>query len=202
MTPPQDQSAVARAVAIRRVQRKSKPRFKRQDWTKKKKLGTEWRKPKGLQSKMRQQLKHHPRVVKIGYKSPTLAHGLHRTGVRLNRIASVAEIAPLTAGDGVIIAKGTGIRTKLAIMEACAARNIPIMNIAVDKFKKRVADEAAQKQQEKTARAAKKAESKKQAQAAASKKTQESAKPEAAATEEEKKEQEKKAKDDVLIHKN
>jgi large subunit ribosomal protein L32e len=138
---------VKKALELRKIFRKRKPVFSRQDSTKKPKLGDKWRKPKGLQSKMRQRLKHHKRVVKVGYKAPALIRGYHKSGFKEVLVATLQEIEALKQDEGAIIAGSTSIRTKQILIAACQKKNVPVLNINIDSFNKRIQEKQKLKQQ-------------------------------------------------------
>jgi len=204
-------SSTKRALQLRRIFRKAKPHFTRQDLHKKSRLEEKWRKPKGLQSKMRQRLKHHKRVVKVGYKAPALARHYHRSGVLPVLVANRQEAEHLTKGQGAIIARTTGIRTKIEIIDTCEKAGIPVVNLNIMKFRTAIKQMQDAKQQAKVDRESKKESSKKESESAKKKaektaKTAEketptsSATPEEAKLLEEKKATEKKERDNALIH--
>ena len=203
-------SGVKEALALRKIFRKRKPTFTPQDMHKKPRVKAAWRKPVGLHSKMRLRLKHHKRVVKVGYKAPALVRGYHASGVFPQIVANLTDVSSLKSGEGAIISRTTGTRMKLAIIESLQKKGIPILNFNADKFTKGVAEQAEAKKQLLAARQAKKEATKKASSAEAKKKEKQESRekreadaaPEAAqeAAAEEKKAQEKKDKDDALIH--
>lgn len=123
------------ALAVKTTLRRKAPRFTRQDAHKKKRLGWTWRKAKGLQSKVRLRLKHHKRVVKTGYGTPVLVKNSTVKGVFPVRVYNENEVSKLKQGQGAIIAAGTSIKTKMAIIDACAKAGLPVMNINQEKFR-------------------------------------------------------------------
>ena len=77
--------------------RHKKPWFKRDDYEKKKKLSSSWRKPRGLFNKMRRGFPDKGAVVRVGYGAPTAIRGFHPSGfeevlVRCN--ADLEEVQP------------------------------------------------------------------------------------------------------------
>ena len=63
------------ALAKRAVISGRRPAFKRQEWFRYQKLGESWRRPKGIHSKMRRNLKRRPPVVDIGFRGPAEVRG-------------------------------------------------------------------------------------------------------------------------------
>ena len=68
------------ALAKRAVISGRRPAFKRQEWFRYAKLGEMWRRPKGIHSKMKRNLKRRPPVVDIGFRGPAEVRGLHPSG--------------------------------------------------------------------------------------------------------------------------
>ncbi|MDP9197346.1 MAG: 50S ribosomal protein L32e [Thermoproteota archaeon] len=59
---------------------RTRPKFVRQESWRYDRLAPNWRKPKGKDNKMRLQVSGVPRLVKIGYRGPRSARGLHPSG--------------------------------------------------------------------------------------------------------------------------
>ena len=123
------------ALAVKATLRSKAPRFTRQDAHKKKRLGWAWRKAKGLQSKVRLRLKHHKRVVKTGYGTPSLVKNANAKGMFPVVVCNETDVSKLTASQGAIISAGTSIRTKMALIDACAKAGTPVLNLSMEKFK-------------------------------------------------------------------
>ena len=70
-------------VALREKVKAKKPDFVRQESWRYVRVKESWRKPKGMDSKMRLQKKGWPPIVKVGYRGPSKARGLHPSGCLL-----------------------------------------------------------------------------------------------------------------------
>lgn len=68
------------ALNIRRERKRKTPHFRRQEWFRYKRVGDQWRKPRGMHSKMRRNYKYRPKVVSKGFGGPKLAKGRHPSG--------------------------------------------------------------------------------------------------------------------------
>jgi len=125
-TPDLDDEA-ARALVQKR--RQGKPQFNRQDYHKKKRTPTSWRKPRGNLSKQRRGIKGKGATVEAGYRSPTAARGLHPSGfeeVRVHNTDDLEGIDPDT--EAVRIASGVGARKRERIEDVCEDREIRVLN--------------------------------------------------------------------------
>jgi len=125
-TPDLDDEA-ARALVQKR--RQGKPQFNRQDYHKKKRTPTSWRKPRGNLSKQRRGIKGKGATVEAGYRSPTAARGLHPSGfeeVRVHNTDDLEGVDPDT--EAVRIASGVGARKRERIEDVCEDREIRVLN--------------------------------------------------------------------------
>src|SRR5918994_7073643 len=66
-----------------------RPKFVRQESWRYDRLSENWRKPKGIDNKMRKQVSGVPALVKIGYRGPRAARGLHPSGYVDNLVHNV-----------------------------------------------------------------------------------------------------------------
>jgi large subunit ribosomal protein L32e len=125
-TPELDDEA---ARALVQKHRQGKPQFNRQDYHKKKRTPTSWRKPRGNLSKQRRGIKGKGATVEAGYRSPTAARGLHPSGfeeVRVHNTDDLEGVDPDT--EAVRIASGVGARKRERIEDVCEDREIRVLN--------------------------------------------------------------------------
>jgi len=119
-----------RELQLRRDIKKKKPKFIRQDAHKKKRLGKKWRRPKGLQSKIRLGIKGYRRGVSAGYGSPTKVKGLDRSGLIIRHVSALKDIEQIDEKqEGVIIAKSVGIKKRLDLLKMALEKGINVLNI-------------------------------------------------------------------------
>ncbi len=177
--------------------RKRKPEFKRQDSHKKKKLGDKWRRPKGLQSKMRLNKKGYRKIVEVGYGNKKGKREL----IENLKVVYVKNLKQLKDIDnkkqGIVINSCVGNKKRIEIIKQAEKDNIKILNIKNPKeFVKNIEEKRKQEKE-------KKEEKEKEGRKKKSKKTKEKPGKEEKkeVDEEEKKNQEKKEKDKVLTKK-
>jgi large subunit ribosomal protein L32e len=131
----------------RRLLKRKKPVFLRQDAHKKKKVGMKWRKPKGSDSKMRVSFKGYRRSVRKGWKSPEAVRGTEATGMMLRIINNPSDLDALDLKkEAALIGSTVGDRKRLAIIEAALKKGIKISNF---KEPQKVADNIKQALQKK-----------------------------------------------------
>ena len=205
---------VKKLLNKRRLLKKKKPEFVRQDAHKKVKVGWKWRKPKGSDSKMRVGRKGYKRSVRKGWGSPSLVKGLDMLGLKpvpVNNLKDLENINPQT--DSIVIGSTVGTKKKMAIVEKALSKKITITNYKdpekyLKKLKQDIESKKKEKEKEKEKRvkkreAVKKEAEKKKAKEEKEKKDQDkkekTTEDEEELTEEEIKAEEKKEKDRLLI---
>jgi large subunit ribosomal protein L32e len=116
-------------LAARKRIAQTRPKFIRQESWRYDRLAENWRKPKGKDNKMRKQKSGMPALVKVGYRSPKAARGLHPSGYRDILIYNVAELAKLDPkGDAARIAHGVGKKKRIDIIKKAGELGIKVLN--------------------------------------------------------------------------
>jgi len=67
-------------IRTRKSIKKRTPTFLREEWFRYKRVPKNWRRPDGITSKMRINLKYRPSKVRVGFRGPKDARGLHASG--------------------------------------------------------------------------------------------------------------------------
>ncbi|HIE31473.1 MAG TPA: 50S ribosomal protein L32e [Methanosarcinales archaeon] len=121
--------ATRRLLNIRKRQKSKKPAFKRTDYQKKKKLDDNWRRPRGLQNKLRKRIAAKGAIVQAGYGSPRAVRGLHPSGfeeVLVRNPKDVQSVDPLR--QVARIARTVGAKKRQIIEEAAEGLGVRILN--------------------------------------------------------------------------
>ena len=107
----------------------STPQFNRQDYHKKTRVSTSWRKPRGTLSKQRIGIKGKGDTVQAGFRSPKAVRGLHPSGFEEVRVHNVDDLEDVD-GDrqAVRIASKVGGRKRERIEDECEDREIRVLN--------------------------------------------------------------------------
>lgn len=122
-----------------------RPKFVRQESWRYDRLAENWRKPKGKDNKMRLQVSGVPRRVKIGYRGPRSARGLHPSGFTDNLVHNVAELERLDPNtDAARIAHTVGKRKRVKMVSKATELKIKVLNAGVEDKEKRVTKESGQ----------------------------------------------------------
>ncbi|MCC7551795.1 MAG: 50S ribosomal protein L32e [Methanobacterium sp.] len=106
-----------------------RPKFRRQEWHRYKKLGEKWRKTRGKTSKTRRYEGRKPAMPTIGYCSPKATKGLHPSGYQDVLVCNVKDLETLNpetqAGR---ISSTVGLRKREIMLEKADELGIKILN--------------------------------------------------------------------------
>ncbi len=116
-------------LALRARLKKRKPVFIRQDNILKA-LEKKWRRPRGVQSKMRLQKRGQPLSISKGYKSPSAVRGMLKIGKYPVLVFNLSDLSKIdTDVQAAIISGNVGMKNKLAIIKKAIELKITIANI-------------------------------------------------------------------------
>jgi len=152
---------MADTTLLRTVHNKKKPKtFSRQDSHKKKGVGTRWRKPRGLHSKMRLEKRGYNKIVKVGYKSPVSVRDRDKKGKEISFIKSVSELKNCNKDNQSIIIDGKlGWKKKKTLLDEAVKGGFTILNASdITAFIKRKDKILQERKKERKARLEKRAE--------------------------------------------
>jgi large subunit ribosomal protein L32e len=119
-----------KALKLRERVKKRKPNFVRHEGWRYKRLKEGWRRPRGLDNKMRRKIKGWPPTVNVGYRGPKATRGLHPSGykeVLAYNTKDLEEIDPKT--QAIRIAHTVGKRQRAKILVEARKRKITILNL-------------------------------------------------------------------------
>jgi large subunit ribosomal protein L32e len=125
----QDTADLQKALKLRSRIKKKKPEFVRQESWRYKRLKENWRRPRGIDNKMRRKIKGWPPTVSVGYRGPKVARGLHPSGykeVLVQNAEELKKISPKT--QAIRIAHAVGKRKRAKILVEARKRKIKILN--------------------------------------------------------------------------
>ncbi|MCD6458190.1 MAG: 50S ribosomal protein L32e [Thermoproteales archaeon] len=86
---------IARLLKIRTLMKMKKPRFIQMNSWYLARLGDKWKRPKGLDNKIKREKKGFPARVKIGYRKPKLVRGFHPCGMVEALVHNAKELVDL-----------------------------------------------------------------------------------------------------------
>ena len=103
-------------LQLRKKIKRRTPEFLREEWFRYKRIPKNWRRPDGITSKMRINLKYRPSKVRVGFRGPKETRGLHPSGfeeVLVNNISDLEAINPKTQAARIGSSVGTKKRTDI-----------------------------------------------------------------------------------------
>ncbi len=126
---PELDDETADALAKRAMISGRRPAFKRQEWFRYSKLGEKWRKPKGIHSKMKRQLKRRPPMVDVGFRGPVAARDLHPSGFEEVLVYNVDGLEGIDPKKQAVRIGGTvGTKKRMAIEDRADELGIRVLN--------------------------------------------------------------------------
>jgi len=106
-----------------------RPEFVKQESWRYKRLNESWRKPKGIDSKMRLSVEGWPKIVKVGYRGPKITRGLHPSGYKDILVHNMDELKGLNPKtDAARLASGLGAKKRAELIEKAKEMGIKILN--------------------------------------------------------------------------
>ncbi|MEX2703093.1 MAG: 50S ribosomal protein L32e [Candidatus Baldrarchaeota archaeon] len=118
-------------LELRKKIKSKKPDFVRYESWRYKRVKPNWRKPKGIDSKVREKRKGWIKMPDIGYRSPKVVRGLHPSGfeeVLVYRPEDLEKLDPTK--HAVRIAHTVGTRKRLTILEKAEELELVVLNPA------------------------------------------------------------------------
>jgi large subunit ribosomal protein L32e len=110
-------------------ERVGKPQFNRQDYHKKKRTPTSWRRPRGGLSKQRRGIKGKGAKVEAGYRTPKAVRGLHPSGFEEVRVERPEDLEGVDGDrEAVRIGSTVGARKRERIEERAEEAGIRVLN--------------------------------------------------------------------------
>ncbi len=119
-------------LRLRKRAKNKKPEFLRSESWRYSKMSESWRRPRGLDHKMRRKIKGWPPMVSTGYKGPKLARGLHPSGLREVLVHNVNEAAAVDPKiQAARIAHTVGKKKRALIIAEAKKNKLLILNPGV-----------------------------------------------------------------------
>ena len=116
---------------------KKRPKFIRQESWRYRRIKEMWRKPKGIDSKMRLRVKGWPALVKVGYRGPSIARKLHPSGFHDTLVHNMRELEKINSKtDAARLASTLGTRKRLILLARAKELGIKVLNPIAHRPKK------------------------------------------------------------------
>jgi len=118
-----------KALKARKRVKKKKPDFVRGESWRYVKVKESWRRPRGLDNKMRRKIKGWPPTVSTGYKGPKGSRGLHPSGYREVLVHNAKEISKVDPkSEAARIAHTVGKKKRTQIIAEAKKHEVFILN--------------------------------------------------------------------------
>jgi large subunit ribosomal protein L32e len=144
----QTNGTLERALRLRKRMKQKKPNFVRPESWRYVRIKENWRRPRGLDHKVRLMYDGWPPGVSIGYRSPRATRGLHPSGYREVLVFNVEGLKNVDPKTQVIrIAHTVGKRKRVKILAEAKRKRLTILNVTT--IKEKVAEEKEPTEQEK-----------------------------------------------------
>jgi large subunit ribosomal protein L32e len=129
MTQEEQETIAEKQFPKKNHSRHKKPKFRRQESWRYKRVGDVWRKPHGIDSKMRKKVKGWPVSPTTGYRSPKKTRGLHPSGFVETRVQSVEDLGGIDPElQAIRIARTVGGRKRVEIIALAEEKGIHVLN--------------------------------------------------------------------------
>lgn len=118
-----------KALKTRKRVKKNKPDFARSESWRYLRIKKSWRRPRGLDHKMRRKIKGWPPTVSTGYKGPKVARGLHPSGYREVLVHNAKELSKIDPKfEAARIAHTVGKKKRVQIVDEAKKLEVFILN--------------------------------------------------------------------------
>jgi large subunit ribosomal protein L32e len=119
-----------KALKTRKRAKKKKPDFVRPESWRYLRLKENWRRPRGLDHKVRRKIKGWPPPVSVGYRGPKAARGLHPSGYKEVLVHNAKEISKVDSkSEAARIAHTVGKKKRVQIIAAAKKCKVFILNV-------------------------------------------------------------------------
>ena len=116
-------------VEKRKQVAEGRPKFVRQESWRYVRLHPMWRKPKGVDNKVRRQDKGWPALVRVGYRGPAASRGLHPSAHYEVLVSRPSELEGLVPGRDVArIGRTVGAKKREQILKRANELGIRVLN--------------------------------------------------------------------------
>jgi len=135
-----------RLMKLRKRIKKKRPHFKRFESWRFVRIKDQWRKPRGIDNKMRTEESGWPKSVKVGYRGPAAVRGLHPTGKEEVMVWNAEDVEGVDVETQVArIGGSVGGRKREAILDKAKELDVHVLNSGVgeplDEFEELVTED-------------------------------------------------------------
>jgi large subunit ribosomal protein L32e len=126
----QSEKTTKKALKLQKRIKQKKPKFARPESWRYVRIKENWRRPRGLDHKMRIKYDGWPPAVDVGYRTPKGTRGLHPSGYREVLAHNVEELKRIDPKTQVLrIAHTVGRRKRAKILAEAKKKRISVLNV-------------------------------------------------------------------------
>jgi large subunit ribosomal protein L32e len=117
-------------LKLRKQIKKRTPEFLREEWFRYKRIPKNWRRPDGITSKMRINLKYRPSKVRVGFRGPKEVRGLHASGFEEVIVHNVDDLEAIDPNkQAARIGSTVGTKKRMDIEKKAEELDVRILNL-------------------------------------------------------------------------
>ncbi len=119
-------------LELRKKMKKKRPKFRRVESWRYKRVKDSWRKARGIDSRTRIKSKSGVKSPSVGYRAPKSIRGLHPSGFEEINVITIKDLEGLSPKKHAIkVASRLGARKRIKLIEYAQRRGFKILNLGV-----------------------------------------------------------------------
>ncbi len=124
-----ENSEIRRLLRVKEEKKKKNPDFVRYESWRYVRVKESWRKPRGIDNKVRHKKKGHIRMPEIGFRKPKLVRGLHPSGFKPVPVTNPNDLLKLDPEtEAAVIKSGVGARKREQILKKAEELGVKVLN--------------------------------------------------------------------------
>ena len=119
-------------MELRKKMKKKRPKFRRVESWRYKRVKDSWRKARGIDSQTRKKTKSGVKSPNVGYRTPKEVRGLHPSGFEEVRVITKKDLEGLNPKQHAIkISSRLGTRKRIPLIDYAQKRGFKILNLGI-----------------------------------------------------------------------
>jgi len=121
-----------RLIELREKLKRKRPKFRRVESWRYKRVNDSWRKARGIDSTTRKKKKSGVKSPSVGYRGPKKVRGLHPSGYEETHIVSINDLENLNKNTHALkISRKLGAKKRIFLVDYCQKRGFKILNLGI-----------------------------------------------------------------------
>jgi large subunit ribosomal protein L32e len=119
-------------IELRKKMKKKRPKFRRVESWRHKRVKDSWRKARGIDSKTRRKKKSGVKSPNVGYRTPKKIRGIHPSGYEEVRVITKKDLKGLDPKEHALkISSRLGARKRIPLIDHAREKGFKILNIGI-----------------------------------------------------------------------